>query len=140
MVKKILTFRTIHLLSALMILGVFIVSAIAYIQNDAAFLNIFGLHEIGRCYYRENFGLMCPSCGLTRSFISIENLNFADAIKYNRIGVFIYILFVLTFIFNILGFLKHKKTLIFGKVVAYYGFFACVGLILSWVLKTFLGL
>ncbi len=37
----------------------------------------------GLCHIKENFGLLCPSCGITRATKAILSLNFASAIEYN---------------------------------------------------------
>ena len=48
----------------------------------------------GFCLFKEIFGIDCPMCGLTRSFVSISHLHFADGWRFNRVGILIY-LFVL---------------------------------------------
>lgn len=36
-----------------------------------------------KCYWKENYGFDCPSCGITRASRSILTLNFKDAIGFN---------------------------------------------------------
>lgn len=141
MIKKLCTFRNLHILGVLLILGVFAVAAIAYIQHGTAFIDLIVLEPraIGKCFYRENFGISCPSCGLTRSFISIGKFNFSDAFGYNRIGPFIYLLFILALIFNVFGIFKSRYTRLMGKLVAVYGVAVCIILVISWVLDYFFG-
>lgn len=140
--KKLFTIRNIHIVSALTIMCVFIVAAVAFIQHDAAFINVMGLGDksIGRCFYRDHFGITCPSCGLTRSFISIENFRFSDAFRYNRVGIFIYILFLLTFIFNLMGIFKLKIVGFVGKIVAVYATVVSIVLVMSWLVDYFWGI
>ena len=35
------------------------------------------------CYWKENFGFLCPACGLTRATISFMKLNLMQAFEYN---------------------------------------------------------
>ena len=39
--------------------------------------------SFGECYINENFGLLCPSCGITRATESLLNFDFSLAITYN---------------------------------------------------------
>lgn len=51
-----------------------------------------------RCYFKENFNLLCPSCGATRATISIFKGDIMQAAKYNLIytlAVFPIIMFMI---------------------------------------------
>jgi len=64
------------------------------------------------CIFKDLFGICCPGCGLTRAFISILNLDFISAIKYNilSIGLFVFlVVFVIFLIKDII--LNSNKTL-----------------------------
>jgi len=64
------------------------------------------------CLFKNLFGISCPGCGLTRAFISILNLDFISAIKYNilSIGLFVFlVVFVIFLIKDII--LNSNKTL-----------------------------
>lgn len=138
-IKKWLTYKNLHILSLIAILGVILVGSVAYIDHDTAYLQVFGDDPIpiGKCFYRDNFGIECPSCGLTRSFISIENMEFKQAFTYNRIGFLVYILMILVLILNIMGIKGLKATSWFGKIVAVYGFLICISLVINWVILRF---
>ena len=75
-----------------------------------AITNIFSF----KCIFKDLFGIRCPGCGLTRSFISILNFDFISAIKYNFLGIPIFISFMLICFFMIIDIFKNSdKTLKF---------------------------
>jgi hypothetical protein len=140
--KNILTIRLLHIISIIAVVCVIFIGAFAYIDNDTAYINIFDIQtrEIGRCVYRENFGIECPSCGLTRSFICIEDFNIGRSLDYNRVGILVYLIFFLLLIYNILSLFKAKYAWIFGRVLAIYSISVAVLLFGSWILKFFFGI
>jgi hypothetical protein len=42
------------------------------------------------CYFHEITGHSCPSCGLTRSFHAIAQLNFQRAFEFHPMGIILY--------------------------------------------------
>ncbi|WP_281812882.1 DUF2752 domain-containing protein [Vallitalea longa] len=85
---------------------IILISAFAYIEDDEVHLtdNIL----IGKCAIKEMTGHDCPSCGLTRSFVSISNGKIIDAVNYNVAGLLLYIL-VFSQIINSSIFLIKKR-------------------------------
>lgn len=51
------------------------------------------------CIFKRVFNICCPGCGLTRSFRCILNFDFIEAIKYNILGI---PLFICSIIFSIM--------------------------------------
>lgn len=137
MLKNLINTRTLHLLSLIGIIGVIMIAAFAFIEGDAAYIKLINgkTYELGKCFYREKFGIVCPSCGLTRSFIAIESFDFIKSVYYNKIGFLVYLLMIFTMIFNILGLLKIKAAVVLGKFIAIYGFIVCILLVLIWLYK-----
>ena len=132
---KLFTLKNVHILSLLAIVCLFIVASIAEVRDQKAFLDLPGhTLEIGRCYYRTHFGFECPSCGLTRGFISIENLDFPMAVHFNRMSPFVYLMFVFLGIFNILSLAKKTYALLFGKFLAIYSVIVCIAIVLNWII------
>jgi hypothetical protein len=137
--KKLITINTVHLFSLLAVLSVFLLAAVAQIRDHKAYLDLPGHSiEIGRCYYKTNYGMTCPSCGLTRGFISIENLDLKSAIMYNRLSPFVYMMFVFLGIFNVMSLLNYKFSLLFGKFLALYSILVCIGIVVVWLVTYFL--
>ncbi len=48
------------------------------------------------CLHRRLTGLMCPGCGLSRSFVFISHGDFAAAFRFHLFGPLVYLIFVLT--------------------------------------------
>lgn len=46
------------------------------------FIYWFGFPYIG-CYWNETYGILCPSCGVSRAIIAILHFNFSLAIRHN---------------------------------------------------------
>lgn len=43
------------------------------------------------CAFKYFFGIDCPGCGLTRSFIMLFRLDFVQSWHYNSVGIFIFL-------------------------------------------------
>lgn len=74
------------------------------------------------CYFKENFNILCPACGLTRATISILKLNLIDALKYNAYYTLVLAPFSLIIICNdiyviIKRLVTHKKELSIAEIV-----------------------
>lgn len=59
------------------------VRMIIYIISVILVLFVFVGKISPKCYFYENYGFLCPACGLTRATISILKLKINDAISYN---------------------------------------------------------
>lgn len=58
------------------------------------FVNSSYVEELPACYIRENFHVICPSCGGTRCVTNFVKGNFQQAFQYNPI-IFIMICYLL---------------------------------------------
>lgn len=43
------------------------------------------LDKPASCYFRKNYNILCPCCGVTRCFSFLVHFDFVSAIKYNII-------------------------------------------------------
>lgn len=137
--KSILTLKHVHILSLVTVVSVFMLAAVAYIEDQRSFVDVNGHSiEIGQCYYRNNFGILCPSCGLTRGFISLENFDLQGALYYNAMSPFVYLMFIFLGIYNFLSLLNHRFAKHFGKILALYAVTVCVLIVLRWLFYYFL--
>jgi len=98
-------------------------------------LNKYPIHGI--CLFKEIFGIDCPTCGLTRSFISISHLHFENAWDFNRASIFIYV-FVLFQIPYRICLIWKKQGLItdnYLKTSRSYSYVVAIILIANWFLE-----
>ena len=75
------------------------------------------------CLFRKLTGFYCPGCGITRMFLSLLQLDFYQAFRYNPL---VFILFALFILFKILRINFSKKSKEYASylllvVVIFYG-------------------
>ena len=63
------------------------------------------------CYIHEITGLYCPGCGITRMLISILNLDFYKAFRYNPFLFILSPFVIFLYIENIYAIIKNKTPL-----------------------------
>lgn len=69
--------------------------------------------NFGECYINRNFGILCPSCGITRATKAILDLDFSLAISYNAYYVLVLLpIFSIFFVDDIICIFKKKKSLV----------------------------
>lgn len=76
-----------------------------------------------KCLFKLLFDISCSGCGLTRSFRAILNFDFYSAIKYNILGIPLFIIGIVTFISMIIDIIENgNKTImyIFNFFKKYY--------------------
>lgn len=67
--------------------------------------------EPGVCLFKRVTGIPCPSCGSTRSVLSILKGDFADALFCNPFGIIIMAILVLSPLWIIFDLVSQKDTL-----------------------------
>jgi hypothetical protein len=56
----------------------------------------------GTCVSRYVFGLPCPGCGLTRSFVSLAHGDLVESLRFNPAGVLLFALIALQIPFRVM--------------------------------------
>ncbi|ODM27396.1 DUF2752 domain-containing protein [Acetivibrio mesophilus] len=107
----------------LLILFLFFVilcSFLLKVRDNYTYLQLPGFDfEIpGTCLFKNATGYNCPSCGMTRSFVSISHFDFADALRFNMAGIFAYAWCILELIYRVLRVLT-KNNWILLKPIRY---------------------
>jgi hypothetical protein len=67
--------------------------------------------EIGVCIFKHVTNIPCPSCGSTRSLLSLLKGNIFEAFYWNPIGIILAFLLVIIPVWILLDFLKRKNSL-----------------------------
>ena len=65
------------------------------------------------CPFLKYLHVFCPGCGITRMFISIINLDFYQAFRYNSLLFIFFIIFIIYFILSLFINIKLSKKQIF---------------------------
>jgi hypothetical protein len=66
---------------------------------------------MGVCLFRHVTGIPCPSCGSTRSVLSLLHGNIADALELNPLGIVIAFIMAVLPLWIIIDIIFRKKTL-----------------------------
>ena len=65
------------------------------------------------CYINKHFGVLCPSCGITRAMRAIVNFDFVLALKNNAYCVLIlFPIFLILFVDDIISMIMKKKSFV----------------------------
>jgi hypothetical protein len=80
--------------------------------RDGQWVSVFGSRELPElCQFRSLYGVQCPGCGLTRSFISMGHLDIVAAWNYHSVGVFFFLVVVFQIPFRCLQLARHHRGL-----------------------------
>jgi hypothetical protein len=88
------------------------------------------------CASRLLFGVECPGCGLTRSFVALAAGDFAESFRFNRIGWLIAFAVLLQIPYRIFALRELRGGVVVERPwLAWLGYFLLAALILNWVLR-----
>ena len=82
------------------------------------------------CFSKAWFGVSCPGCGLTRSFICMMHGHLSEAFAYNRVGPILFLFTVLQFPYRLFG-LKARRDYPLGYFVAEGSAWLLIGLLIG---------
>lgn len=117
------------------LLSILVISVIAYIDGDLVYLS--DQFIIGKCVIKEMTGYDCPSCGLTRSFVSIGHGQLIKSLHYNVAGLLLYILLISQMINSSLFLIRKKYSPHLSRFNWILGIGTCMILIINWILQLF---
>lgn len=120
---------------------IIVLSRILSIEGSEVVLPLLGGYKLpGICVFKEIFGIDCPTCGMTRSFISISRFDFKGAYNYNPISFLAYILVIFQIpyrIFLIISKVDVKKIKWLEISLLTYVCIFFVALAINWLVKIF---
>ena len=77
------------------------------------FLSISGENNFGACYINENFGILCPSCGITRATKAVLSLDFSLAIELHAFYVFVLLpIFLCLLVDDVICMIFNRRSLV----------------------------
>jgi hypothetical protein len=80
-------------------------------QSGETSLKLLKMPLPGMCLSRRIFGVNCPGCGLTRSFVSLTHGDWRLAFHFHRLGPVLYFYFILLILFHAFGLWKRNQPL-----------------------------
>ena len=89
------------------------------------------------CLSRSLFGIDCPGCGLTRSFVYLAHGQWSESMAIHRLGWLMAVSVLLQLPYRILG-MRHPEGLPLGRrIPVWYGRMLIFLLIANWVVLLF---
>jgi Protein of unknown function (DUF2752) len=87
------------------------------------------------CGSRALFGIECPGCGLTRSFIALSHGDLAGSLAYHRVGWLLALAVVLQFPYRILTLRELRVGVVERNWPVWFGRLLIAALIANWIAK-----
>ncbi len=75
------------------------------------FIAFFELNLKWECVFKKFIYIACPGCGLTRSLRAIFSFDLIASIKYNILGIPVFLIVLSTMIMALKDFIKNEDTL-----------------------------
>ena len=131
-----------HLFIFLLCILILLFSLILSFENgNSIYISGFEQYNyFGFCLFKQVTGVQCPSCGLTRSFILIGHFKILEALSFNMVGIFMYILVILQIPYRVLLISKNAKIIYTNKITLFskvYIYLLCFILSVEWLYKLF---
>jgi hypothetical protein len=87
------------------------------------------------CGSRALFGIDCPGCGLTRSFIALAAGDLRQSVEYHRLGWLLALAVVVQIPYRLYSLWELKRGVVQRTWPIWFGNFLILALILNWLLK-----
>ena len=71
--------------------------------NDTGRVSLQGFQLPSMCMSREVFGVECPGCGLTRSFVALAHGDWIESFGFHRLGPVLYLYLFTLILFHLYG-------------------------------------
>jgi hypothetical protein len=120
-------------LSIGIILAAFLMQTRGHEQVAFNWLPTMPLPEL--CGSRAMFDVECPGCGLTRSFISLADGDFARSFWFNRVGWLLALAVVLQIPYRAYALWELKHRITDRRWPVWFGYFLIAALVGNWLLK-----
>ncbi len=81
------------------------------------------------------FGVECPGCGLTRSFVALAAGDFQDSLRFNRVGWLLALTVVVQIPYRIFALRELRHRVVERIWPVWFGYFLIAALVGNWLLK-----
>jgi hypothetical protein len=87
------------------------------------------------CGSRLLFGMECPGCGLTRSFVALAGGDIAGSLAFNRVGWILALSVVAQIPYRLYALRELRRQVVQRRWVVWFGYFLIAALFLNWLIK-----
>jgi hypothetical protein len=87
------------------------------------------------CSSRLLFGVECPGCGLTRSFVALAAGDLSASWRYHRVGWLMALAVVGQIPYRVCGLIETRTRIVPRTWPAWLGYLLIASLIVNWLLK-----
>jgi hypothetical protein len=87
------------------------------------------------CGSRILFGMECPGCGLTRSFVALAGGDLAGSLTFNRVGWILALAVVAQIPYRLYALRELRQQVVQRRWVVWFGYFLIAALFVNWLLK-----
>ncbi len=89
------------------------------------------------CASRAWFGLECPGCGLTRSFVALAAGDLSQSLRYHRVGWLVWLAVVLQLPYRVYSLWELQTSIVQRRWTTWFGNFLIATLLSNWVWNVF---
>ena len=94
-----------------------IISFFLSVEEDAIYISGFEDHPLPEsCLFKRITGIECPTCGLTRSFVSVSHFQLRRALRFNQAGVLVYLMILLQIPYRVYIIVKKENSAIDKRI------------------------
>jgi len=104
-------------------------------SGRTATILVWGQKMPSLCASRSWFGMECPGCGLTRSFVSLAAGDLVSSIRYHRLGWLLFLSVAFQIPYRIFSLRELQFSVIQRKWPEWFGTALIAALIGNWLLK-----
>ena len=127
-----------HLLILLFCLGILTLSFVLKLKGDVQVVTPTGGWTLPSiCAFRNLFGLDCPGCGLTRSFICFAQGDWTASFRFHPLGWMMFLFVVMQIPFRLLQLIRLRlnRSVIYWPGAVWLGWGLMMLLIAQWIIR-----